>query len=127
MEDLKTENDRLQRLVDILDSQPDLVFSVLADGQITFMSEKTKLTLQNDESTSITHLNQILFPESMDFLLDHINQIKLSAMNGIKLSTMTQKQRSLAGEFSHIHVDSELAIMKVSLFLQSLFELETDH
>lgn len=40
MEDLKAENARLQRIVDVLDSQPELLFCVTADGYITYMSEQ---------------------------------------------------------------------------------------
>lgn len=59
------ENSRLQRLVDILDSQPELVFCLTVDGRITYMSERSeafmKTNLLGDLSAEIpTHIKEIL-------------------------------------------------------------------
>lgn len=81
MEDLKIENARLQKLVDILDSQPELVFSVTIDGQITYMSERTAYFIKSsssaDESVDEdpTHMNQILTPESVEFFLEALREV----------------------------------------------------
>ena len=81
MEDLKIENARLQKMVDILDSQPELVFSVTIDGQITYMSERSAYFIKSsssaDESSDEdpTHMNQILPPESFATLLEAVREV----------------------------------------------------
>jgi transcriptional regulator with PAS, ATPase and Fis domain len=77
MEDLKVENARLQRLVDVLDSQPELVFAVNKFGRITYMSERTSIYLKSSEDSDedATHVNQILSPDSVDAVMDAIRQI----------------------------------------------------
>lgn len=85
MEDLKIENARLQKLVDILDSQPELVFSVNVDGHITYMSERTayfiKSSCSADESVDEdpTHMNQILTPESLETFLEAVREVAHSS------------------------------------------------
>ena len=80
MEDLKVENARLQKMVDILDSQPDLVLCVNGEGLITYISERTRNFIKMDETTEEdpSHINQILAPESMDVFNEAISQVKLS-------------------------------------------------
>ena len=80
MEDLKVENVRLQNLVDMLDSQPDLIFCVNLEGQITYISERTKNYVKTDESSEEdpSHMSQILTCESMDALTEALTQVKLS-------------------------------------------------
>ena len=80
MEDLKEDNVRLQNLVDMLDSQPDLVFCVNLEGQITYISERTKNYVKTDESSEEdpSHMNQILTIESMDALTEALTQVKQS-------------------------------------------------
>jgi PAS domain-containing protein len=65
LEELKIENNRLQRLVDILDSQPELVFCINIEGSISYMSERTesfmRINLSGDLSDEVpTNINQIL-------------------------------------------------------------------
>lgn len=81
LEELKVENSRLQRLVDVLDSQPELVFCVTALGRITYVSERTinfiKINLSGEESDEDpTHISQILNTESAQTVLEAISQLK---------------------------------------------------
>eukprot|EP01036_Dinobryon_divergens_P029608 gene29608-38730_t len=81
LEELKVENSRLQRLVDVLDSQPELVFCVTALGRITYVSERTinfiKINLSGEESDEDpTHISQILNTESAQTVLEAITQLK---------------------------------------------------
>ena len=80
MEDLKVENTRLQKMVDILDSQPDLVLCVNGEGSITYISERTRNFIKIDELTEEdpSHVNQILAPESMEVFIEAISQLKQS-------------------------------------------------
>lgn len=80
MEDLKNENNILQKMVDILDSQPDLVFCVTNEGHITFVSDRAKHFIKAEEMVDDdpSHMNQFLTPESMEVFLDAINQVKQS-------------------------------------------------
>jgi PAS domain-containing protein len=82
MEDLKIENARLQKMVDILDSQPDLVFCTNIDGQITYISDRAKSLIKIDESLDVdpSHMSQILASESLDVFLDALNQVKQSSV-----------------------------------------------
>eukprot|EP01038_Epipyxis_sp_PR26KG_P007259 gene7259-9896_t len=80
LEDLKEENARLQRLVNVLDSQPELIFCVTALGKITHLSERThnfiKINLSEDENEyEPSHLNQILTSESAESVLESINHL----------------------------------------------------
>ena len=80
MEDLKVENSRLQKMVDVLDSQPDLVLCVNGEGSITYISERTRNFIKIDELTEEdpSHVNQILAPESMEIFIEAISQLKQS-------------------------------------------------
>jgi len=82
LEELKTENSRLQRLVDVLDSQPELVFCVTASGEITYISERTinfiKINFAGEDSDEDpTNVRQILATESVDTLLETIGKLKM--------------------------------------------------
>ena len=86
MEDLKAENAKLQRLVDVLDSQPELLFCVTVDGRITFMSERALNYFQNcigDESGDPTHINQILTKQSVNVFYEALESIKGSDESNI--------------------------------------------
>eukprot|EP01032_Pedospumella_encystans_P010218 gene10218-11959_t len=81
LEELKGENLRLQQLVDVLDSQPELVFCVTTRGNITYISERTVnfLNVTNTDSENDddpTHITQILSPESADSVLKTIEEIE---------------------------------------------------
>lgn len=80
MEELKNENSILQKMVDILDSQPDLIFCVTNEGHITFVSERAKHFIKVEEMSDDdpSHMDQFLTPESMSVFLDAINQVKQS-------------------------------------------------
>ena len=79
MQDLQSENIRLQRIVDIVDSQPDLVFCTAGDGRVTFLSERMLMATKDFpalvESREITHINQLLVPESVQIFFEAINQL----------------------------------------------------
>ena len=100
MQDLQMENARLQRIVDIVDSQPDLVFCTAGDGRITYLSERMAAVTKDfpavasaeaaaqakgsgggggqassAEPLSITHINQLLSPESVQAFFEAINQL----------------------------------------------------
>ena len=80
MEDLKLENARLQKVVDILESQPELLFCVTIDGKITYISERTlnfiKSVLPDSFSDSDPiHINQILSDESVGIVLQTVCQL----------------------------------------------------
>lgn len=86
MEDLKAENAKLQRLVDVLDSQPELLFCVTVDGRITFMSERALNHFQNcmaDDSGDPTHINQILTMQSVNVFYEALETIKGSDESNI--------------------------------------------
>jgi hypothetical protein len=77
-------------LVDVLDSQPELVFCVTASGRITYVSERTinfmKINLSNpndddNEEEDPTHLSQILSQESVVEVLDTIHQLQEVSIN----------------------------------------------
>jgi len=84
MEDLKVENNRLQRLVDILDSQPELLFCITMDGRITYLSDRTsshvRISSPDCGDEDPIHMSQILTAESLDILFDSLAQI--SSNNG---------------------------------------------
>lgn len=80
MEDLKVENARLQKVVDILESQPEILFTVTMDGRITYISDKTMLYLKSIMSglfmyDELSTVNQILSEESVEALLKFIAQL----------------------------------------------------
>lgn len=71
----------MQRLVDVLDSQPELVFCVTAAGRLTYISERTinfiKINSTSEDSDEDpTHLNQILTKESVDSVIETIAKLQ---------------------------------------------------
>ena len=88
LEELKIENSRLQRLVDILDSQPELVFCVTLKGKLTYVSERTinfvKINMSGDDSDEDpTHISQILSEASVSAILDAISQLSKYTSNQV--------------------------------------------
>lgn len=88
LEELKIENNRLQRLVDILDSQPELVFCINIEGSISYMSERTesfmRINLSGDLSDEVpTNINQILSLESVVSILASIKQLNKYSLGSI--------------------------------------------
>jgi len=81
LEELKIENSRLQHMVDVLDSQPELVFCITSSGKITYVSERTinfiKINFSGKEESDDDpiHISQILSPESVDNVLQTIDDI----------------------------------------------------
>lgn len=78
MEELKIENVRLQTLVDVLDSQPELVFCITACGDLTYISERTVNFINVDGADTDedpSHISQILAPDSVDSVLKTIREI----------------------------------------------------
>jgi PAS domain-containing protein len=84
MGDLKTENNRLQRLADILDSIPEITFCVDKDGHISYISDRSlnyiKPMTPDDSDDEPTHINQILTSESVDTVLECIAQIRAESL-----------------------------------------------
>ena len=80
MGDLKIENARLQKLADILDSQPELTFCIDIAGNIKFISDSAlncmKSTLPEDSDDEPNHINQILTLESVETVLESIAEIR---------------------------------------------------
>lgn len=81
LEELKQENSKLQRLVDVLDSQPELVFCATPLGKLTYVSERTinfiKINYAGEDSDEDpTHIGQILSKESVDKVLETIAQLQ---------------------------------------------------
>lgn len=76
-----TENSKLQRLVDVLDSQPELVFCLTASGRLTYISERTinfiKVNFAGEDSDDDpTSVHQILAKESVETLLETIHHLQ---------------------------------------------------
>ena len=80
MGDLKIENARLQKLADILDSQPELTFCIDITGNIHFISEKAlncmKSTVPEDSDDEPSHINQILTMESVQTVLESVAEVR---------------------------------------------------
>lgn len=80
MGDLKIENARLQKLADILDSQPELTFCIDIAGNIKFISDSAlncmKSTIPEDSDDEPSHINQILTLESVETVLESIAEIR---------------------------------------------------
>ena len=80
MGDLKIENARLQKLADILDSQPELTFCIDISGNIQFISEKAlnsmKSTVPEDSDDEPSHINQILTMESVQTVLESVAEVR---------------------------------------------------
>lgn len=89
LEELKIENSRLQRLVDILDSQPELVFCVTVKGKLTYVSERTinfvKINMFGEDSDEDpTHISQILSETSVTAVLEAIHQLSKYTSNQLE-------------------------------------------
>lgn len=80
MGDLKIENARLQKLADILDSQPELTFCIDVAGNIKFISDTAlnymKSNLPEDSDDEPTHINQILTLESVETVLESVAEVR---------------------------------------------------
>ena len=80
MGDLKNENARLQKLADILDSQPELTFCIDDSGNIKYISDSAlscmKSSVPEDTDDEPTHINQILTLESVETVLESIAELK---------------------------------------------------
>jgi hypothetical protein len=66
--------------VDVLDSQPELIFCITARGDITYISERTVnfVSINNtseDNEEEPTHISQILSKESVESVLKTIQEI----------------------------------------------------
>lgn len=112
MEELKLENARLQKVVDILESQPELLFCVTIDGKITYMAERTlnfvKSALPNaftDKDPS--HINQILSDESVSIVLRTVAQLEAEieheSMSSVKVSNLLDVGRICIRLYSRFH------------------------
>jgi hypothetical protein len=78
LEELKEENFRLQKLVNVLESLPEFVFSFNAKGTIIYIPESLSSMIKSaadDPDEEIVHINQILTPESVNTLYESINEI----------------------------------------------------
>jgi hypothetical protein len=85
MDNLKSQNMRLQGLVDVLNSHPDLIFSIKQDGTITFISDRWAESITSASSASenhdlaITSINQVLTTESAAVVLELMKNIPSSS------------------------------------------------
>jgi hypothetical protein len=81
MEDMKSENTRLQRLVDILESQPELLFSINKEGKITYITDKSissfKEISSDPSDEDPVHISQLFTAESVSIILDAISHLKI--------------------------------------------------
>lgn len=78
LEELKEENFRLQKLVNVLESLPEFVFSFNTKGIITYIPESLSSTIKSaadDPDEEIAHISQILTPESVNTLYDSLSEI----------------------------------------------------
>lgn len=79
MGDLKIENARLQKLADILDSQPELTFCIDKRGNIKYISDSAlnymKSTVPEESDEEPTHINQILTSESVETVLESVAEV----------------------------------------------------
>ena len=73
LDDLRAENQRLQKLVNAFESQPELTFCINMDGIVTFMSERSKSLIYRCDSLDVdetdTYLRSILNEESAEKLM----------------------------------------------------------
>jgi len=78
LEELKEENSRLQKLVNILDSLPEFVFTFNAKGAITYLPERLSTMIKSaadDPDEDIVHVNQVLTVESAQTLFESVNEL----------------------------------------------------
>ena len=75
MGDLKAENERLQRLTDMLESQHELIFAIDKDGRITYISERC-MNQMNSVEEEPSHVCHILTPESVNAVMESVAQVR---------------------------------------------------
>lgn len=79
MEDLKIENSRLQKVSDILDLLPELVFCMTKSGKVTYVSDRLvntlKVVYRDDNDDDITHVAQFLSNQAIKDLHENIAQL----------------------------------------------------
>lgn len=82
MEDLKYENARLQRVISILNSQPELVFCVNIAGKVTYASERAENFLKisasedgTDDESNMSNVTQFLTVESQKLLFEALGEV----------------------------------------------------
>lgn len=80
MGDLKIENARLQKLADILDSQPELTFCIDKTGRIKYISDSAvncmKSSVPDDSDEDPWHINQIFTLESVETILEIVSEVR---------------------------------------------------
>ena len=70
--------------MDILESQPEFVFCVTGTGHITYISDRVANGIKSasdDPDYDITHVNQILTPESVEVLYESMNELMSEPMS----------------------------------------------
>lgn len=78
LDELKDENSKLQRAIDILESQPEFIFSFTKEGRITYLPERVSMLIRSaadDPDEEITSVNQILLPDSVEGLMESLNDL----------------------------------------------------
>jgi hypothetical protein len=78
LEELKEENQKLQHVADILDSQAELIFSFDVNGEVTHIPERMLALIKygsEDPSEEITQVNQILTTESIETLMESLKEL----------------------------------------------------
>mmetsp|Transcript_24792 Transcript_24792/g.53616 ORF Transcript_24792/g.53616 Transcript_24792/m.53616 type:complete len:236 (-) Transcript_24792:1450-2157(-) len=120
LEELKIENARLQKFVDILDSQPELVFCVNPRGAVTYVAEKTMsfIKMQGEEEEP-SHLKQILAPASVDLVLQTIQDL---------LNCETDASVFAAKEvhFTHVFGHPMAGFLRLSKVSRTVYEEEEE-
>jgi hypothetical protein len=92
LDNLKAENSRLQRLVDALESQPEVTFCVTLDGKVTFVSERTRSLVYGCESFNV---------ESDNIMISSL----LSRESSLLLMTTLQRAEGGWEEDKHLDID----------------------
>jgi hypothetical protein len=85
LEELKEENFRLQRIVNILDSLPEFVFSFTSKGTITYIPDNLAAMIKSaadDPDEEITHVSQLLTAESVSTLFDSVSELTCAQSKG---------------------------------------------
>ena len=99
LEELRVENRRLEHICDMLDSQPEFIFAFDHKGNITYMPERLKVSiksaqisnlhlsgeeleeLEDEEDKDISHVTQILTPDSVSTLFESIEELRSGPSN----------------------------------------------
>ena len=99
LEELRVENRRLEHICDMLDSQPEFIFAFDHKGNITYMPERLKVSiksaqisnmhlsgeeleeLEDEEDKDISHVTQILTPDSVSTLFESIEELRTGPSN----------------------------------------------